>query len=469
MLEVEGFVDRRPDLAFLEERWADDGLEMVVVTGRRRVGKTTLLKAFMQGKPHVYHLVNQEEDALQLRRFRDALVEELGGVRPDVEDWHDLFAYLEDRLEDRDRFLIILDEFPYLVEEDEGVPSYFQALLDEYLAGTQAFVCLCGSSVGMMEDEVLSSKSPLYGRRTGRIDLRPFKIQQARALFPELSVERLIQLYAVFGGTPHYLRFVEPDAPLADEIQTRILDPRGPLHDEPELLLRQKFRRPHRYISIVQAIAAGQTTPKAIADHTGISQQSVPKYLGELERVRLVERRTPVTEQGKRSRRGVYQLSDPFFRFWFRFAQPHLSQAEEDPHALTHQRILPELPAHVGRIFESVCRQVVPDLVERPGRVGSWWYRDHKIDIIGLDDDADRLLIAECKWQADVDGVRLFEEMRETAKMVRWREETREEAYVLFAKSFERRPEGALARCFDLEALEDRVAWEHPRDPSGDA
>lgn len=457
MSEPGGFVDRRADLAFLEERWETDGLEMVVVTGRRRVGKTTLLKAFMQDKPHVYHLVNREEDTLQLRRFRDALVEELGGPTPETEDWHDLFAYLEEKLEDGGRFLVVVDEFPYLVEEDDSIPSYFQALLDEYLTDTQAFMCLCGSSVGMMEEEVLASKSPLYGRRTGRIDLRPFRIQQARAMFRQLPLEQLVQVYAVFGGTPHYLQFVEPEATLADEIEQRIVDPRGPLHDEPELLIGQEFRRPHRYVSIVQAVAEGRTRPKEIADHTGISQQSVPKYLSELERVRLLERHVPVTEQRQRSRRGIYKLSDPFFAFWYRFVAPHGSQAEEDATALTRNRIVPELPAYVGRVFESVCRQLVPDLFEGYGRVGSWWYQEHEVDVAALDENGDRLLLAECKWVEDVDAQRLVDELTETAKLVRWRQGSRDEELAIFAKSFERRT--SEARCLDLEDLDEQVEW----------
>lgn len=447
-----GFVDRSRDLTFLEERWEDSGLQVIVVTGRRRVGKTTLLKEFMQDKPHVYHLVNQEEGALQLRRLRDAFVEVFGGVVPEVGDWHDLFAYLEEELEDRERFLVVVDEFPYLVEEDDSVPSYFQALLDEDLEGTEAFVCLCGSSIGMMEEHVLSSKSPLFGRRTGHIDLRPFEIKQARALFEDIPFEGLVELYAVFGGTPHYLQFVEAEASLEGEIERLICDPRGPLHDEPELLVRQEFRRPHRYVSIVQAVAAGRTTPKEIADHTGISQQSVPKYLGKLERVRLLDHRLPVTEEGKRSRRGIYVLADPFFEFWFRFVAPHRSQAEAAPGDLVSQRIVPELPAHVGRVFEAVCRQLAPALYEGFGRLGAWWYQETEIDIVGLDEAGDRILLAECKWQDDVDAVALQQTLERKAARVRWRTEEREETYAVFAKSFERRaPE---VDCFDLQDLD---------------
>lgn len=450
------FVDRRRDLAFLEDRWEDQGLQMVVVTGRRRVGKTTLLKEFMQGKPHVYHLVNQEEDALQLGRLRDALVEVLGGPTPEVEDWHDLFAYVSSSLPADQRFLLIVDEFPYLVEEDDSVPSYFQALLDEHLAGTEAFVCLCGSSIGMMEEHVLSRKSPLFGRRTGQIDLRPFKIQQARALFEELPFDELVEIYAVFGGTPHYLQFVDGSAPLARGIERLICDPRGPLHDEPELLVRQEFRRPHRYVSILQAVAAGRTTPKAIADHTGISQQSVPKYLGKLERVRLLDHRLPVTEHGKRSRRGIYVLADPFFRFWFRFVAPHLSQAEAAPGDLVDRWILPELPAHVGEVFEEVCRQLVPDLYDGIGPLGGWWYGEQEIDIVGLDDAGGRILMAECKWQDDVDAVAIHEALKDKAEEVRWRQGDREEIHAVFAKSFEQRsPE---ADCFDLQDLAELAA-----------
>lgn len=455
-----GFVDREEDLDFLEDRWQADGLEMIVVTGRRRVGKTTLLKEFMRDKPHVYHLVNQEEGALQRRRLRDALVDALGGVRPETRDWHDLFAYLEHALQDRGRFLLVIDEFPHLVEENDSIPSYFQSLLDEHLDGTQAFVCLCGSSISMMEDEVLSSKSPLYGRRTGRIDLDPFALVQARGMFEALPLEALVETYATFGGTPHYLQFVDPGAELPDEIERLICDPRGPLHDEPELLLGQEFRRPHRYVSIVQAIAAGRTTPKAIADHTGIAQQSVPKYLSELQRVRLVGHTVPVTEQGKRSRRGIYTVADPFFMFWFRFVAPHRSQAEENPHELVHRRILPELPAHVGRVFEDICRSLVPRLFDGYGRVGSWWYRDAEIDLLALDDADERMLVGECKWQDRVDGARILAGLKQTAKQVRWHRDRREETYVLFAKSFETRPSGAT--CLDLHDLVDALGPSSP-------
>lgn len=451
----QGFVDRREDLAFLEKRWRGDSPELVVVTGRRRVGKTTLLQAFADGKPHVYHLVNQEEGALQLRRFRDAFIEEFGGVTPEVEDWHDLFSYLQGELDERGRFLIVLDEFPYLVEEDESIPSYFQALMDEYLDETEAFLCLAGSSIGMMEDEVLARESPLYGRRTGKIDLSPFRIEQTREMFPSIPMEKLVQVYAVFGGTPHYLSFVDPDGALAREIERLICDPRGPLHDEPELLIRQEFRRPNRYVSILQAVAAGRTSPKAIADHTSIEPQSVPKYLAELQRVRLLDHRVPVTEEGKRTRRGIYVLGDPMFRFWYRFVAPRLSQAEAAPEALTDRHILPQLPAHVGTVFEDVCRQLTPALFDGYGRVGGWWYQDAEVDVVGLDEADDRLLVGECKWQDGVDAGRITSALEATARQIRWREDNRTERFVLFAKSFERRTQDAL--CLDLEDIEERI------------
>jgi AAA+ ATPase superfamily predicted ATPase len=432
------FYDRNEQLDALKTAFASPGHDFYVVYGRRRVGKTNLLKEFCSGRPHIYFLAAQEAERRQREKFVETVATYFDDRVPRIDRWDEAFEYLGDKL-GTEQLVVIIDEFPYLVGENDSLPSYLQSFVDEQLQETDSMLVLCGSSVSTMESDVLAHESPLYGRRTGQIDLPPFSFKQAQEVIA-YDIETAIQSFAVTGGTPMYLTLFDYTKPLAENIQNEILSPTAVLYNEPEFLLRTELRNPARYLSILEAIATGHTTPNEIAGATGIDSGPLSKYLQTLRNLRLIDREVPVTASPKQSKRSRYHVADEFLRFWFRFVEPNRSSIEEAPDIVYDSTIEPNLPDHVATTFEAVCQDVVWEAIRggdlRPyAEVGRWWYGEDEIDIVGLAPNDDRILLAECKWTSEPVGHALASQLREKSERVRWGSDTREVEFALFSKS----------------------------------
>jgi AAA+ ATPase superfamily predicted ATPase len=432
------FYDRGDELEALNTSFEASGHSFFVVYGRRRVGKTELLKEFCTNRPHVYYLAAQESEHRQREKFVEQIATYFDDRVPLIEGWDEAFEYTGEKLRD-ERHVIVIDEFPYLVEENDSLPLYVQAFVDEQLQHTDSMLVLCGSSVSTMESAILGHESPLYGRRTGQLDLSPFSFQQAREVI-SYDVTDAIRSYAVTGGTPMYLTLFDYELPLAENIIAEILSPSSLLYNEPEFLLRTELRNPARYMSILEAVALGHTTPKEIAGAAGSGTGPLSKYLQRLRQLRLLDREVPVTASAKKSKRSQYRVSDEFLRFWFRYVEPNRSSIEEAPEVVYEGSIEPDLAMHVSTTFEDVCQEVVWEgirqgTLEPYAEVGRWWYGEDEIDIVGLAPDDERMLLAECKWTAEPVGYELVERLRSKAEAVRWGPEGREVRFGLFSKS----------------------------------
>lgn len=432
------FYDRGAELEALEDAYESADAEYFVVYGRRRIGKTALLKEFCQDRPHIYFLAAQESE----QRQREKLVEQIAAYvderPPRIEGWEDALTYLAETLQD-ERLIVVIDEFPYLVEENDSLPSYFQAFIDEQLSGTDSMLVLCGSSVSTMESEVLGHESPLYGRRTGQIDLQPFSFRDAREVIT-YGFEDAVRSFSVTGGTAMYLTQFDYDRSLGENIQQEILSPTAMLYNEPEFLLRTELRSPARYLSILEAIATGHTTPNEISGATGVGSGPLSKYLQTLRRLRLISRETPVTASAKQSKRSQYVVADVFLRFWFRFVEPNRSSIEEAPEMVYEGTIEPGLPDHVSTAFEDIRQEAVWEAIrqgelEPYADLGRWWYGEQEIDIVGLSPSDDRILLGECKWTTEPVGYELVDSLAEKADDARWGPSDRTESFALFSRS----------------------------------
>lgn len=432
------FYDREAELEALETAYESGAGEYFVVYGRRRIGKTALLKEFCMDRPHIYFLAAQESEQRQREKFVEQIAAHADERPPRVSGWEDALTYLAEKLQD-ERLVVVIDEFPYLVAANESLPSYFQSFIDEQLSGTDSMLVLCGSSVSTMESDILGQESPLHGRRTGQIDLQPFSFRDARAVI-SYEFEDAVQSYSVTGGTAMYLTQFDYDRSLAENIKQEILSPTAMLYNEPEFLLRTELRSPARYLSILEAIATGHTTPNEIAGATGIGSGPLSKYLQTLRRLRLISRETPVTASMKQSKRSQYVVADEFLRFWFRFVEPNRSSIEEAPEMVYEGTIAPRLADHVSSTFEDICQEAIWEAI-RQGELGPyadlgrWWYGEQEIDIVGLAPNDDRILFGECKWTTEPIGHELVASLAAKADDVRWGPADRTEAFALFSRS----------------------------------
>ncbi|ELZ89095.1 ATPase [Haloferax sulfurifontis ATCC BAA-897] len=344
----------------------------------------------------------------------------------------DAFRYLKGRVDGP--FVVALDEFSYLVAEDETIPSVFQTIVDEVLADTDISIVLLGSSISMMEEGVLSYESPLYGRRTGQWRLEPLTIGDVSKFFPQYDADTTIQTYSVLGGVPAYLEQFDGTQDLFSNIEQHILSKGEFLYEEPEFLLRQELREPTTYMAILEAIANGATRVTDIANRIEKKASGISRYLQNLTQLALVERETPVTDPDGR---GVYTLTDQFVRFWFRYVSPNrgtLEQGRTDP---VRESIAETLPTHTSFAFEEVCRQAArtPSFPVSSSRVGRWWYNEQEIDVVGLNPHTKTLFLGECKWTTSSVGQSLLDDLEGTEPDVRWQGSDRDIEYGLFSRS----------------------------------
>ncbi len=456
------FIDRDAELAFLEERYASGRFEFLVIYGRRRVGKTELLRKFVEERPHIYFLADKAGTARNVLRLRREMAEALGRPELATEELDELFRWYVD--EAGGRPLIVIDEFPYLVEKDDSVPSVLQRIIDQALSTTGTMLVLCGSSEGMMERTVLGARSPLYGRRTGHWKVLPMKFADACGFFPGASIERCIEHYSVLGGVPHYLQRFSGNVSTVENAEREIMSRTGSLYEEVDFLLREELREPDVYKAILESIGAGKARAGEIADSSRIPVHDIDKYLKALARLGVVERHRPITK-GPKSRHTRYRLVDPLFRFWFTFCESHKSDLELGQTARCREAVEKGLPSFVGQAFEPLCRDLIA--AEFPGRwpeLGTWWGAaresgervEVEIDMVGLNSSTQEILLGECKWSRGVDGERLLSDLRTKAAHVDWMSKERREVYALFGRSFRKRPSGKDVMTFDIDDIR---AW----------
>ncbi len=383
------FVNRKRELEILKKRITSGSFELIIILGRRRIGKTRLILESLRRHEYIYYLAVEGSN---IRYFKTAASRLVPEVRYAMEEWESIFAFLKDRI-------IVIDEFPNLIKEDPRIISIFQRIIDTQLQGTRTKLILCGSSISMMKDRVLSHKSPLYGRRTSTLRLRPLRFPDIRGFFPSSSWEELVEIYGFADGLPYYLKRVE--TPFWSWLGRELKSPDTFLKEEIDFLLKYEFTDPSTYRRILEAIAHGKNTPKEIREYTGLGHADLTPYLRNLMDVELVVREVPITEKWS-SKRGRYFLSDNFLNFWFRFVGPNLSLIEEGLFDI--DAIKRDYSHYLGPIFEKVAREVVLELIRRGKldmkvtRLGKWWWRGEEIDLVLVDDQGKRALLVEAKW-----------------------------------------------------------------------
>jgi AAA+ ATPase superfamily predicted ATPase len=431
-----GFVNRIEELSRLRDLFDAESPELGVVYGRRRLGKTRLVKHALADRDNtVYYQARQKTQSLQLEQFVTRAAETFPGITDIRLEWERLFRYLADQ-----DAIVVLDEFPYLIEQDESLPSVLQALFDHEFDESSATFVLVGSSISMMEEATLLGDSPLYGRTSLTLDTRHLPFDAAtKFLTDDVSPDTAVRAWSVFGGIPYYLEELDPDRSLGDNIQRSILTRHGSLHNEPEHILRMELQNPTRYFSILEAIAGGAVTRNEIAGTTGIAYNQLSMYLDRLTRLRLIERRVPVTETPERSKRSQYRLTEPLFRFWFRFLYGSAERYDQFGTNAYDRLVAPEMADFVAPTFEQLCCTALWTLYEEIPiiNVGQWWYQDHEIDVVGLTDER-TLVVGECKYQNSPTDYTALTSLETHAEELRWTPPdggTRTVQYALFSRT----------------------------------
>lgn len=434
------FIDREREINSLQRFWSKNGAQLIVIYGKRRVGKTELIKQFIKDKPHIYFLaqrISEQENLKILGKLvgeytKDDILKAKG-----FDNWQMFFEYLKKHI--HKKLIFVIDEFPYLAEANKGLSSIFQAGWDEYLKDTEIFLIICGSSIAMMEREVLGYKAPLYGRRAGQILLKTFDFYQASEFFPELNFEEKLRFFSAVGGNPSYLSKIISKNTFEKNLEEHILSPEVPLYSEVEFILHEELREPRNYFSILKAIALNKTKISEIVNETGLEKGILHKYLYVLEDLQIIQKEVPVTEKNPlKSRKGIYKLQDQFFKFWFKYVLPNKSKIEEGRINSVLDDILKDFNALVAENYEKVAQEIIiknEDKFFSIDKIGRWWDRNEEIDVVALNEKENKILFSEVKWSNKPVGIDIYENLKRKAKLVQWGSPNCKHYFCLFSKS----------------------------------
>ena len=452
------FIGRKQELQFLEDKYNSQGGQLIVLYGRRRVGKTETLREFCEGKRHIFYSCREVSDKLQLRSFSEKLLKEnipAASYIKEFSEWETALKSVLDLPYGDEKKLLIIDEFPYMCRGNESIPSVLQNLWDELFKNENIMIVLCGSAMSFIEKELLAEKNPLYGRATGIYKMEAMSFYDAVQFFPDYTDRDKIIAYSILGGIPHYLRQFDADLPLEENIKRNILTKGCVLYSEVEFLLRQELRETPLYNSIIEAVALGNTklndiSVKSLVDDT--SKTSV--YLKNLIELEIIKREFSVDDGMKEranTNRGLYRLTDNFFRFWYAFVFTNYSELESgDADGVFEYAIKPNLHEFASFAFEDVCREYIRKM-QRNGklpfryqRMGRWWGRttvrrkdktkvqETEIDLLAVSQKADQYLVGECKFKGRPFS---FAEYLDTSAKLSQQKEKAEFFYYLFSES----------------------------------
>ena len=454
------FIGRERELKFLEDKYTEKKGQLIVLYGRRRVGKTETLREFCKDKPHIFFSCTQTTGRVQLAKFSARILKEDIPARQYVSefaDWEKAFRAILDLPYGDRKKLIVIDEFPYMCRGDKSIPSILQNLWDTAFKDSNVMIILCGSAMSFMEKELLAEKNPLYGRATGIYKMNKMGFYDAARFFPGYSARDKVLTYAVLGGIPHYLNQFSPELSVEENIKRNILTKGSVLYSEVDFLLHQELRETPIYNSIIEAVALGNTrlndiSQKSLVENT--SKTSV--YLKNLMELGSVEREFSV-DAGEKEKantaRGTYRLTDNFFRFWYAFGFANLSQLEDgDTDGVYEYLVGPALHEFASLAFEDVCREYVRELQKknelpfRYAKMGRWTGKtttvrgreaenriaETEIDILAISRGAKEYLVGECKFKGSAFS---YSEYLDTAAKLAPLREKAKFYYALFSES----------------------------------
>ena len=408
MARVE-FVDRSDELAALDDVWAGRAAQLFVLWGRRRVGKTELLNRVAADRRSLYFEATNITQAEQLLDLSAELARVSGNAllaQQPLTSWEAALTAIKQFVGD-ERTIVILDEFQFLAAQEAGIGSIVNRWWRSTGRHLPIVLVLAGSEVGFFEREVLGGE--MYGRRTGQLQILPLRYRDAALFHPGYAPEDRIRAYAICGGMPYYLERFTDDTPLEEHILRHTLYRDGFLFQEADLLLRQELPDPRNHVSVLRAIAQGQTQNNQVAARTQLSASQVTQIVATLERMQLVRTLRPVTAP-QRSKKSVYEIRDGFLSYYFRFVDPARSRLRTRAQAEAYlaEVVLPQLDRFVSKgAWEQIAQDYVLEK-EHAAAVGSWWgqvptgegrkTRSQEIDIVAVDHSGAVTATGSCKW-----------------------------------------------------------------------
>ena len=439
-MEEKQFIDRKDELKQLKKALNRAGPELIIVYGRRRIGKSRLLIELSKSEKIDISVMMEDADYnTNLSKISKIISEKFNFPSFKPSNFKELFEKIPNKS------LIVIDEYSYISE----ATGEFQAIWEEIAKKNNLKIILCGSLIRIMEDINYSLKSPLYGRATEVIKLGPLKLKDVSKWYKKGSnIENILKTYFSVGGIPRYLEIINEAS--NKNIEDSFFSKNGLLLREGKLLIKESFPNSQLFPKIMFEIASGNTEASKIANNVGIKANEISKYLSLLIDYGFVEKRFPVLGGSKKDVK--FYMADSFFSFWTKFVWPNYSSLESGIN--NYDLNSEEFARYFGERFEIAVMEIINNLNLKLEQFGKQWGRINKksyeIDVLGFNNKTKDILFVEAKWKDNVDANKVFSELKEKSKHVLWNRENRKETYMIFAKSFKFKEKN----CYDLKDIE---------------
>jgi len=423
------FFNRIRELNDLNRIWNSGQPQLVVIYGRRRVGKSALLSKWADRKPCFYWTATQTTGERLLGSFSRGLQT---FKHPTMElskefsypSWESAINEVADMARQK-KMMLIIDELPYLIDADPEIPSLLQKMWDTLFQKSKIIMALTGSRIGMIEKHVLSSKGPLYGRASAVMWLDPLSVQHLHYFLPRYSQTQLVEVYSIAGGVPLYLKMFDDSISVIENIKREIQSTTSILKGEPYFLIHEELKEPLRFVAILEAIGSGKKQLSQISKTTGIEKPHLVPYLKILENIKFIKRNVTITENPTKSRKGLYDFSDLFLKFYFRFIAPYQNLLEEGRENSVIKNIEDQFDSFVGKEgFETLCRQWMIHMANQkklpfdPETIGKYWDKSVEIDIAAVSKKHKAMMIGEAKWTHQKCGLNVLDELSRKGKHI---------------------------------------------------
>lgn len=431
-------IGRQNELDRLERMQNSNKFEFLIMYGRRRIGKTTILQEFSKKHKTIFFSAQEKNDALNLQDFSRVVQQYFDkSFFANFSNWEDAFAYISKKVI-KERMVLIIDEFPFLAGPNPTIKSILQHKIDHEWKEKNIFLILCGSSVSFMVNDVMGYESPLYGRITGTMEIKAFDYFESREFFQKYTIEEQLIAYGILGGVPRYLNAFDPQKSLRENIIKEILTTGAFLNDEPLALLRMELREPVVYNSILEAVSNGCNRITEISNRIHEEKSKCSKYILTLQNIHLLQKSVPCGEP-ETSKKGVYEITDNFYKFWYRYVFSNRSYYEILGPENACDEIMAEINDYMGPIFENICKQYLIRLAKErklpfiPFAIGKWWGNNpviraqDDIDILAVDKKFEKAIFVECKFKNRqmpmeeyedlVTATKIFPDLKETYLM----------------------------------------------------
>ena len=424
------FIGRKNEFSVLEDTYKMPGFQMIVIYGRRRIGKSRLITEFIKGKKASYYVASKTSIEDNVKKWSSQVISDLA---PNMEglsvDNLEAFFNFVGNLADKEKIIIVLDEIPYIAEADESFLSRFQVAVDTIFASKNIYLIICGSAVSFMEKEILNEKSPLFGRRTNQIFLKPFNYMESAEFVPKYNAEEKAIVYGVTGGVAKYLKLFDDKLSLDENLFRNFFTTSGYLYEEPMNLLTQEFRSVNTYNTVIEVCAGGANKVTGIADKAHITTATLSYVLKSLGAVGIISKITPMTGKDN-NRQSVYEVTDSMYRFWYSFVPGARAAIEMNRGEVYYKKYVKDkIHSFMGKVFEDMCRYYTLSqgldgkLNCLVANVGGWWGPGHDhmptdIDVVGIDDANKKAVLGECKFKNEVIDKEVYEALMDRRGLI---------------------------------------------------